>query len=64
MSGWLLVVLLLVLVYVGLKLYEYGWFVDFGLDIEYDIFFIFYWCLIGFYFFYVLFGLLIFGWLV
>lgn len=62
-SGWLLAALLLALVYVGLKLHEYGRLADLGLDIEHDTFFTLYWCLTGFHFLHVLLGLLILGWL-
>ncbi|MGV8698491.1 hypothetical protein ACV35D_33295, partial [Pseudomonas aeruginosa] len=41
-SGWLLAALLLALVYVGLKLHEYGRLADLGLDIEHDTFFTLY----------------------
>lgn len=53
-SGWLLAALLLALVYVGLKLHEYGRLADLGLDIEHDTFFTLYWCLTGFHFLHVL----------
>ncbi|HEJ5832653.1 TPA: cytochrome c oxidase subunit 3, partial [Pseudomonas aeruginosa] len=59
----LLAALLLALVYVGLKLHEYGRLADLGLDIEHDTFFTLYWCLTGFHFLHVLLGLLILGWL-
>ncbi|MGV8698427.1 cytochrome c oxidase subunit 3, partial [Pseudomonas aeruginosa] len=57
-SGWLLAALLLALVYVGLKLHEYGRLADLGLDIEHDTFVTLYWCLTGFHFLHVLLGLL------
>lgn len=49
------------LVYVMIKLREYGHLAGAGLDIEYDTFFTLYWILTGFHFLHVLLGLVILG---